>query len=204
MNKDAQKDIAHIREMMERSSRFISLSGLSGVFAGIFALIAFVTALWVFRENHIDYFQGSTIIFPDMVVYQLFFICVITLLAALCSSFYFTYKKSKKDDMKMWSSTTYRLLVSLFIPLAAGGIFCLALWFHSHIALIAPAMLIFYGLGLINASKYTYTDISYLGYSELILGLVSLFFTGYGLLFWAAGFGILHIIYGIVVYRKYE
>lgn len=205
MNKNAQQDIAHIRDMMERSSRFISLSGLSGVFAGIIALVAFVIALLILKDHDIDYFNaGNVLVYSEKMVFQLFILCILTLLAALCSAYYFTYRKSKRDQIKMWSSTTYRLLVSLFIPLAAGGVFCLALYSQSHIALIAPAMLIFYGLALISASKYTVTDINYLGYFELLLGLVSLFFIGYGLVFWAVGFGVLHIIYGMVMYRKYD
>lgn len=204
MHKTAQQDIAHIRDMMERSSRFISLSGLSGVFAGIFALIAFAAATWILKSNHIDYFHGSTVFYPNEVVLQLFIICVVTLVAALVSAFFFTYQKSKKKQIAMWSPTTFRLLSNLFIPLAAGGIFCLALFLQSHVALIAPAMLVFYGLALINASKYTYSDINYLGYSELILGLIALFFIGYGLIFWVIGFGLLHIIYGIAMYRKYD
>lgn len=204
MNKNAQQDIAHIRDMMERSSRFISLSGLSGVFAGIIALVAFALALLILKNNEIDYFHGSSVIYSDEVIFQLFLICILTLLAALISAFFFTYRKSKKNQVEMWSGLTYRLLTNLFVPLIAGGIFCLALFQYAHIALIAPAMLVFYGLALINASKYTYTDINYLGYSELILGLISLFFIGYGLIFWAVGFGVLHIIYGIVMYRKYD
>ncbi len=204
MNKNAQQDIAHIRDMMERSSRFISLSGLSGVFAGIFALVAFGTALWLLNDSGIAYFHEDTIIYSEKIVFQLFVLCMLTLVAALLSAFFFTYRKSKRDQVNMWSPTTYRLLSSLFIPLIAGGIFCLALYHQSQVGLIAPAMLVFYGLALVNASKYTITDINYLGYCELILGLLSLFFIGYGLVFWAIGFGLLHIIYGVVMYRKYD
>jgi hypothetical protein len=65
-------------------------------------------------------------------------------------------------------------------------------------------MLIFYGLALINASKYTYNDIRYLGISELLIGLCSTLFLGYGLFFWAAGFGLAHIVYGALMYFKYD
>lgn len=204
MNKTAQQDIAHIRDMMERSSRFISLSGLSGIFAGVFALLAFAAALWILDNNHIDYFGGNSFAYSNSVAFQLFIICVITLIAAFAGAFFFTYRKTVKNRLNMWTPTTYRLLTNLFIPLIAGGFFCLALYQQSHMGLIAPTMLVFYGLALINASKYTYTDINYLGYSELILGLISLFFIGYGLIFWAVGFGALHIIYGIMMYRKYD
>jgi hypothetical protein len=57
---------------------------------------------------------------------------------------------------------------------------------------------------LINASKYTFNDIRYLGFCEIILGLGAAVYVGYGLYFWALGFGILHIIYGAMMYYKYE
>ena len=68
----------------------------------------------------------------------------------------------------------------------------------------APASLIFYGISLVNASKYTLTDIRYLGVMEIILGLINTQFIDYGLYFWATGFGLLHIIYGAMMWWKYE
>jgi hypothetical protein len=68
----------------------------------------------------------------------------------------------------------------------------------------APAMLIFYGLALINASPNLFDEIRYLGYSEILIGLLAAAFIGYGLYFWAFGFGVLHIAYGLVMYKKYD
>ena len=65
-------------------------------------------------------------------------------------------------------------------------------------------MLIFYGLALINSSKYTFFEIRYLGIAEIVLGLIASVFVSSGLILWAAGFGLLHIIYGIIMYYKYE
>lgn len=204
MNKNAEKDLEHIRNMMERSSRFISLSGLSGVFAGIFALIAAFIAYWIFKNDGVDYFSDPEIHYSNSTLGKLILLCILTLLAAIASGIFFTFKKSKKSGVQAWSNVARRLLVNFITPLVAGGIFSLALYYHFQFGLIAPVMLIFYGLALINASKFTYTDINYLGYAELILGLVSLFFIGYGLLFWAVGFGLLHIIYGLIMYKKYR
>lgn len=205
MKHNPQEDIALIRSMMERSTRFISLSGLSGVFAGIFALIACGVALWVFKRNGINYFEpGGRSTYPSNVTYILVIICILTLLAAIGTAVFLSYRKGKKHTQKIWNKLTIRFLASLAIPLIAGGFFCIGLYYNSQFSLIAPAMLIFYGLSLINAAKYTYSDIGYLGYTELFLGLVSVFYLGSGLLFWAFGFGILHIIYGIAMYKKYQ
>lgn len=204
MKNSPQEDLAHIRNMMERSSRFISLSGISGIVAGILAILAAAAALQVFKVNDISYFEGNRMVTSDKALLQLILIGVVTLVLALASGVIFTKRKSRRQGLRLWSPLTIKLLISLGIPLLAGGIFCIALLYNSMFLLVAPSMLIFYGIGLISASKYTYTDVAYLGYSELVLGLVALFFTGYGLIFWAIGFGILHIVYGMMMYKKYE
>jgi hypothetical protein len=116
----------------------------------------------------------------------------------------FTIRKSKKYNLPIWTSATKKMLFNLAIPLTVGGVFCLSLLYHQNYGLIAPATLLFYGLALINAEKYTFSDIKYLGYCQLFLGCVSLFFIGYGLVFWIIGFGILHILYGLIMFRKYK
>jgi len=204
MNNKHQEDLEHIRSMMERSSRFISLSGKSGVIAGIVALIAAFLSYYLLKNSGGEYFGNKHINLSSSLLIKLIITSGATLIIAIFFGIYFTIQKSKRNNQKIWNSLTQRLLLSLFIPLAAGGIFCIALFFHGHLGLIAPVMLIFYGLALMNASKYTFNDVEYLGYCELILGLISLFLVGYGLIFWAIGFGILHIIYGIMMQKKYH
>ena len=75
---------------------------------------------------------------------------------------------------------------------------------QGYVGMVAPSTLIFYGLGLINASKYTYGEIEVLGYVELSLGLVASFFMGFGLLFWVIGFGVSHVVFGLVLHFKYD
>jgi hypothetical protein len=128
----------------------------------------------------------------------------LTFIAAFSCGVFFTIRKSRKNDLSVWNSLSKRLLVSLCVPLLAGGIFCLALLYNAQDVFIAPVTLIFYGLALLNASKFTFSDINYLGYSELTLGLIAMFYVDWGLLFWAVGFGLLHIIYGVVMYKKYR
>ncbi len=204
------KNLSEIRSLMERSSRFISLSGLSGVFAGLFALAGAVAAfvyfnLGVFSDvRYYEYADGRTTGLP-LDFYTFFFLDAFSVLfLSLLVGFILTRKKARKAGLKMWDKTAQRLLINLFIPLATGGIFCLILLKHGGIAFVAPATLVFYGLALLNASKYTFNDIRYLGISEIVLGLISLYFVDYGLLFWAMGFGVLHIVYGTMMYFKYE
>lgn len=202
-SKDHLQAITQIRSMMERSSRCISLSGLSGVFAGVFALIGAYLAyikLFSFGESY-RLLEGES--FADVIVY-LVLDAAFVLVASLTVGTLLTIRNSKRKGLKIWDNSAKRLVINLAIPLLAGGLFCIVLLYHSIVGLVAPATLIFYGLALVNASKYTFDDIRYLGLCEIVLGLAGSLFIGYGLLFWAIGFGVLHIVYGTVMYFKYE
>lgn len=205
MNQQHQEDLAHIRSMMERSSRFISLSGLSGVFAGLSALIGGLYVYQLFKANGIEYLDDNQALFLSSgLITHLFFAGLVILAFALTFGVIFTVRKSRKYDLPIWTSATKKMLFNLAVPLFAGAVFCLSLLFHQNYGLIAPTTLIFYGLAVINAEKYTFSDIKYLGFSELILGFISLFYIGYGLIFWIIGFGILHILYGLIMFKKYK
>jgi hypothetical protein len=204
MNQKHQEDLSHIRSMMERSSRFISLSGLSGIFAGIFAIVGAVFTYYLLGKNGINYFDNNLKTFSNYLILELAIIAFIVLLLALTFGIFFTIRKSKKYNLPIWTNATKNMLLNLIIPLFVGGIFCVSLLFHGSFGLVAPATLIFYGLALLNAEKYTFSDIKYLGYCELTLGCISLFYLGMGLVFWVIGFGILHIVYGIIMYKKHK
>ncbi|WP_316809808.1 hypothetical protein [Pedobacter heparinus] len=193
-----------IRNIMNRSSRFISLSGLSGVFAGFTALIgAYLAHIEITDYINGQYTYGQSDLDLE---FNLIKIGLGVLLVALVGGLLLTLRQTKKKNLPFWDRTTKNLLINLAIPLISGGLFIIALLLvHPNTyGLIAPSCLVFYGLALINASKYTYTDIRFLGFCEVILGLIAMFNIGYGLYFWAAGFGFLHILYGMIMYFKYE
>ncbi|MEO6329668.1 MAG: hypothetical protein ABIO55_12080 [Ginsengibacter sp.] len=206
------QDLQHIKQMMERSSRFISLSGLSGISAGICAL----TGAWVTYTKLIEYNREHNLLYAKengryisrdslyLLTGDLVKIALLTFAAAVITSFLFTYLRSKKNGIPLWGATTFRLFWNTIIPLAAGGLFLLRSVQLEHYGLIAPGCLIFYGLALVNASKYTLGEVRYLGYGQILLGIINLWMIGYGLCFWAAGFGVLHIAYGLLMWFKYE
>lgn len=198
------QQLAEIRSLMEKSSRFISLSGLSGVGAGICALVGSAVAWWRLQQYNL-----STVNYAEQksaLLGELLLIAGLTLLAALGVAGLFTWRKARRQDQGLWDQSTKQLLGNLFIPLITGGLFCLILLRQGMISMIAPSTLIFYGLALVNASKYTLNDIRYLGFCQIVLGLLNAYFIalGNGLLFWTVGFGILHIVYGIYLHLKYE
>ncbi len=195
------EDLQEIRNIMNRSSRFISLSGLSGVITGILALIAALLAHWlVFSEG---YPQNSTTGISTEKLWLLVSIAVAVLLLSLALVVGLTVRKARKQKQPVWDLQSKRLLINLFIPLATGGLLCLILLKQGLLPMVAPLTLIFYGLALVNASKYTLSEVRSLGLLEIALGLISAFFTGYGLYFWAMGFGLLHIVYGGYMHKKH-
>jgi len=207
------KDLKEIRSIMERSSRFISLSGLSGIFAGLTALVG-AFAVYFYeqdffngRYNNKGVFLNEELISGSELSHFLWFLFLdgfIVLVIAILFGVYFTTRNARRKGLPVWDNNTKRMLINMFIPLITGGLFCLVLLYHHLIFLIAPSTLIFYGLALINTSKYTLNELRYLGVCEVTLGLISALFVGYGLVFWAIGFGILHIIYGVTMYWRYE
>lgn len=204
MSQQHKEDLIHIRSMMERSSRFISLSGLSGVGAGLSALIGGAYVYMRLKNLGVDYLTTENRNYDLDLVIEFLIVSLLVLFFALSFGVYFTIRKSKKNDLPIWTSSTKNLLINLAIPLAVGGIFCLSLFMHHLVAFIAPCTLLFYGLALVNAEKYTFSDIKYLGYLQIVLGLISSFYLGKGLLFWIIGFGVLHILYGIILFKKYK
>ena len=199
-------DLHHIKRMMERSSRFITLSGFSGIAAGVCALAGawFAHNKLISRANG-NYTIGGLINLGGVkLLNDLLWIGVITFISAFISAFFFTYLRSKKDQLPMWGAASIRLFWNTTLPLIVGAIFIVRLMQYEMYELVAPSCLIFYGLALVNGSKYTLGEIRYLGFGQLLLGFINLWCIGYGLLFWALGFGILHIIYGILMWYKYE
>jgi len=218
-NQKHLEDLQQIRSMMERSTTFISLSGLSGISAGLFGLIGAALAYLKLTGEFSLLHHGSNygvevmdINFFNIVRMNLAFgptldlliIATGTLGLALIFATLFTAKKAKKDGVPLWSPVAKKLLFNMAVPLVVGGLFCLALLKHGLFGLVAPCTLIFYGLALLNGSKYTLPEIKYVGLFNIFLGLLNTIYIGQGLFFWAIGFGVVHIIYGVVMYFKYE
>jgi hypothetical protein len=202
-NKKYLQDLEEIKDIMNRSSRFISLSGLSGISAGLCAM-AGAYAAYHFVYTGQAYLGYRSANLNNETIWILFLIALLTLVGAVGSGIYFTSRKARKTKQKLWDIQTKRLLANLMIPLITGGLLCLILLWKGFIGFVAPFTLIFYGLALVNASKFTLKEIKSLGLLEVLLGLIATVYIGYGLLFWVVGFGIMHIIYGIIMKIKYK
>lgn len=200
--KEPVQALEEIKQMMNRSSRFLGLSGWSGIAAGICALVAGWLAgkkLNNYSKSENDYGRGF-----NLFDHELFILAVITFIAALFLAFLFTYLRSRKTGIPIWGFMARKVMINVAVPMIAGGLLIWRVTDFGLYGLIAPACLLFYGLALINASRFTWSEVRYLGYLQLVLGVMNLWALEYGLYFWAAGFGVLHIVYGMVMWNKYE
>lgn len=198
--KDYIRDIAEIRFMMERSSKFVSLSGWSGIMAGIYALAgAFIiySTLGFNPGNAIDKLYESDLVF-------IMATGILVFLLAICTAVFHSYRTAKARGEKLWNPTARRMLINMAVPLLVGGLLICISILRGHIEFIASFSLVFYGLSLINASFFTFPEVKALGLVQTILGLLSSWFVEWGLFLWATGFGLVHILYGVYMHFKYE
>ena len=207
MKKDTDylQDIEEIRSLMEKSSKFISLSGWAGIFAGVFALMGSYIAF-----TYLDFNPQSLSVdtennpFQQKQVFSVVQLALLVFLLAISFAFFFTHRRAKRKDELLWTPTAKRLVMNMAVPLFTGGILILLFISKGFIGFIAPFSLLFYGLALFTISKFTFDEVKILGLIEILLGLISVYKVSLGLLFWAIGFGVVHIVYGIYVYFKYE
>ncbi len=200
---EIQDDLASIRSLMERSSKFISLSGLSGILAGVYALIGAGVVYYLVGRPSLNYTDLTFLQFLSILSW-LVWIAIAVLAASVTTAIVLSYQQAKRKGQPFWGNTSKALLFHMLVPLLTGGALIMIFLNRGYFDLIVPAMLIFYGLALIGASNFTFVDVKFLGLCEIILGLVTASLPGYGLAFWAIGFGILHIVYGSVMYLKYD
>ena len=204
---DPLAQLTEIRAIMERSSRFLSLSGLSGVGAGVVALLGSVVAHFYLQDHYpngyIRLINGSAAERQAALPFLLLLAAVVVG-GALLVAFFFTWRRTRRAGQVLWNAPARRLSIALALPLVVGGLFCLRLYLGGDAGMVVPGMLVFYGLALLNASKYTLDEIRWLGLTQMGLGLVAMLLPGWGLIFFALGFGLGHIGYGLVMYNRYE
>jgi hypothetical protein len=201
---DIYSELSSIRSLMERSSKFISLSGLSGVMAGIYALAgAFFAHRILYKETNslkVNNYDGTN----GNILSQLILVAIAVLVLSIGTGITLTFKQAKKGGQPFWTTASKRLFSNMVLPLITGGILVIILVYRGEFGMVVPVFLLFYGLSLVSGSQYTFSDVKWLGICEIILGLLCAIMPGYGLFFWIIGFGVLHILYGSIMHFKYK
>ena len=191
-------DLAEIRTMMERTSKFLSLSGWSGILAGIYALICVSIIHFVWDFHLLQSFSDAA------AIAKVWLLGIVILILSIATAAYFSRQSALKKREKAWNATSRKLIQSMAVPLVTGGLLMLVFLIRGPIQMILPVSLLFYGLALFNAGSFTYREVRWMGLAQIVLGLTATWFVNYGLLFWGLGFGVVHIVYGMVMHFKYE
>lgn len=195
--------IQEMRNLMDHATRFKSISGLSGMIAGILSLISLYI---VYLRTGISPFEVEALdrIWHSSNQIQISCIFIGLLIACLGLGLYMAGRNARQAGKSAWDGSAKRLAFSLLIPVLTGGVFSVLLIQLGLVALLAPVTLLFYGMGLLSASKYTLEAVRTVGLILIGLGLFATGFLSYGLVIWALGFGLVHILYGFIIYVKYE
>lgn len=202
---DYTRDLEAIRSMMERSTKFPSLSGWTGIMAGLYALIGahLVYNVFEFRPDSLLY-SSADLGSASAVLQNVIITAAAVLLLAAVTAVVLTNKKASKEGEKVWNAASRRLLVNLAVPFSAGALFIAVLLFHGMIGPVIPLSLLFYGIALYGAGKFTEDEVRVLGLIQIGLGLLSAVFTQYSVIIWAVGFGAVHMVYGTFMHFKYK
>ena len=191
-----QNELTAIRSLMERSTKFLSLSGLSGVLAGIYALIGGGMAYSMLNT-------GAEEVTTET-VQNITYLAAVVLIASIATGVVLTYRQANKNGESFWNPVSKRMITSMLVPLLTGGILILIMLMQGYFQMIAASCLIFYGLSLFAAGEFSFSAVKWLGLLEIILGLIAAFMPAYGLIIWMIGFGGLHIIYGSWMHINYN
>lgn len=205
---EVKQTLDDIREMMSKSSRFQAISGWSIIVIGLLAGIASLMAAAVIGVADVPFFDNlqrySTLNTPlkiriaALIALILFTVCLLIV-------FVFAIVKSKRHNLPFaFDKRMRQMLLDFFIPLIAGGLFSMAMVMQQHYGLTSSIMLMFYGLALINCSHYTYPILRWLGYTELLIGIIDCFTMSHALLFWFLGFSVAHILFGIIYVLMFD
>lgn len=193
-------DLAQIRSIMERSKKYLSLSPWAAVMAGFYALTG-ASITFVLIPDLFNHFTNERVLTSGK-LWVLFCLAMGMLILATWSALALNSRQARKNGGQLWTKAARRLALNFVLPMLAGGLFITALWLHSYYTLIPAAMLLFYGLSLINAGNFTFSNVRILGVLQTALGLGAAFWPNTGLWWWTMGFGWLHLCYGWWLYHQ--
>lgn len=181
----ALDNLRYIRATMERAGSFTAVPGRGQVAIGCTALIAaFVAAR-----------QASTL---DWLVTWL-----IEAFVALAIGGWTMVRKARAVNDSLLSGPGRRFGLSFLPPIAVGGLLTVALYLGGERTPIPAVWLLLYGTGVITGGAFSVPAVPVMGVSFLLVGAVALFIPSLGNWMLAAGFGGLHMIFGVWIARRY-
>ena len=183
---DVADDLRFIRDTMERSAAFTAVSGWGQVLLGTTAIGAAVLA------NR----QTSPFGWLRVWLAEGMLAMAIALLAC-------TWKANRRG-LPLFSGPARKVALGLAPPLVAGA-FLTFLLVRSGLESALPALwLLLYGAGIITGGAFSVPIVPVMGLGFMLIGgLTVLGPASWGNWFLAAGFGGLHIIFGLLIARRH-
>jgi hypothetical protein len=198
------EQISHIHQILAQRTKFNALSGLSGILAGVYALIgSAIAARIIYRSDTLLYNDFKSGVGSDGIV-ALWIVAFVVLIASIGTGLYFSYKKAKANGELLFNQAGKKVIKEFALFMVTAGIILIILYSKGYLYLLSPMCLIMYGLAHIHIASFINSEVRSLGLAILMIGLVSLLFPGYGLVAWTLGFGVMHIVYGFLMWYKYE
>jgi len=174
--------------------KILSLMGWPGIYLGFVGTVGALVANSIV-ESPIGELEKLRFLMIDA--------AVVGVLAVAAAAF-LSARRLKRAGLSMWGSDSRGVVLELTVPLLTGAVFCYVLLLNRMYLAVPGSLLLFYGLALAAAAKFGHFEIRVLGVVEIALGFAALAFPVHALMYWAMGFGIAHILYGSLIYFKYE
>ena len=186
MQARAMDNLRFIRETMEAAATFTAVSGWGTVIIGFTALVAAMIA-------------AAT---DSMTRWVFIWTCEAVL--SVCISFYTMTLKARSVGLPLWSEPARKILFSFAPPLAVGALLTLVCYEHQLIGLLPGVWMLLYGVGVVAAGTFSVRIVPVMGIAFMAVGTVALFAPPtWTTACMAAGFGGLHLFFGILIARRH-
>ncbi len=185
LHERAADNLAYIRDTMERATSFTAVSGQGYVVMGLTAMVA----AWLASIQ--------TTPAAWMAVW------LVELLLAGVVAVGLTVRKARAEGVAVRSHAGRKLVLAFTPPMLVGGLLTVAVFTAGDYELIPGIWLGLYGAGVITAGAFSVRIIPLMGAALIALSAVALLAPVSGDLLLALGLGALHILFGLVVWRRY-
>ena len=179
-------NLRFIRETMERSTHFTAVPGYGGVFMGLTAIAATVVA------------NGQPPVKDWLTVW------IVEAILAFAIGLFATWQKSKIAKIPLNSAPAKKFAMSFLPPLICAIIITFGLWRLGHSEAMIPVWLLLYGAAVVCGGAFSVRVVPVMGWCFVALGTIAFLLpNGYGNLVMGFGFGVLHIIFGLIIARRF-
>ena len=182
----AMDNLQYIRETMERASAFTGVPGWGQVAIGVTALAS-------------SFFAAQQKSFTNWLAIW----CAEAVVALLIAGWSMD-RKARAAKMPLLSGPGRKVAFSLSPPLFAGGLITVVLYRAGLTNAIPGLWLLLYGTGVVTGGMFSVSAVPIMGLCFMGLGAAAFLApAGFANWFMAAGFGGLHIVFGVIIARRY-